>query len=157
MKFSAEKLAAAATRRRRAEAALDAATEGALGASQEALALASFDWEIPGLDTPHLITFLARVRCQGCEHSLRIPIDVARLAAQGRTADLERLQDILAIRHAGLDDRHSLVKSVEWMLSISLEQTKPELSPAERQLKVRRLLLIESPFARKQEARTSKS
>ena len=36
MKFSAEKLAAAAARRRRAEAALDAATEGALGASQEA-------------------------------------------------------------------------------------------------------------------------
>jgi len=59
------------------------------------------------------------------------------LAAEGRTADLERLHNILAARHAGIGDRHSLLCSLEWMLDISLEQAEPELSPTERKVKVR--------------------
>jgi hypothetical protein len=77
-----------------------------------------FDWEIPELTTPQLIAFLALVRYQASERSFRIPIDVARLASEGRTADLERLHDILAARHAGIDDRYSLLRSPEWMLTI---------------------------------------
>jgi hypothetical protein len=80
----------------------------------------SFDWEIPALASPHLITFLARVRSQAGERSFRIPIDVAKLAAEGRTSDLERLHAILAMRHAGVDDHRSLVQSLEWLLNISL-------------------------------------
>jgi len=39
-------------------------------------------------------------------------------------------------------DRHSLLCSLEWMLDISLEQAEPELSPTERKVKVRQLLLF---------------
>jgi hypothetical protein len=135
--FSAEELEAC---RQRAEAALQTAAERTSQASQEGAVVVYFDWEIPELSAPHLFTFLARVRSQAGERSLRIPIDIAKLDADGRTADLERLCDILATRHAQLDDRHSLVHAVEWLLTISLEQIEPELSPAERQVKMCRLL-----------------
>jgi hypothetical protein len=121
--FSAEQLEA---RQRTAEKLLQQAAERVSEASQEGPRVSYFDWEFPDLTTPNLFTFLARVRCQAGERSLRFQIDIARLAAEGRTADLERLLNILAARHAGLDDRHSLVKSVEWMLSISLKQTSPQ-------------------------------
>jgi hypothetical protein len=101
-----------------------------------------FDWEIPELPSPHQITFLARVRSTEGERSLRIPIDVASLAAQGKTADLETLHAILSARHAGLDDPNSLLLALEWLLAISLEQTQPQLSPAEQQAKMRQLLLF---------------
>jgi hypothetical protein len=127
--------------RQRAEAAPDADAERISQTSQEGPVVVFFDWEIPSLTTPHFVTFLARVRSQAGERSFRIPIDVAKLATEGRTTDLERLLDILATRHAGLDDRHSLVQSLAWLLSISLEQTSPQLTENERQLKVRQLLL----------------
>jgi hypothetical protein len=65
---------------------------------------------------------------------------VAGLAAGGRTADLEKLHAILSARHAGLDDRYSLVGAVEWMLNISLEKTEPQLSPTKRRSKTQELL-----------------
>jgi len=128
--------------RRTTGTALSAAAERVSEASEGQSIVTSFDWEIPELTTPHLNTFLARIHCQAGERSFRIPIDVARLAAEGRTADLERLHDILATRHAGLDNRYSLLQSLEWMLNISLEQAEPELSPSERQVKVHQLLFI---------------
>jgi hypothetical protein len=136
--FSAEELEAS---RRTAKAALQAAAEHVSGASQDGSVASYFNWEIPELITPHLITFLARVRCHADERSLRFQIDVGSLAAHGRTGDLEKLHAILSARHAGLDDRHSLMQAIEWMVNVSLEQVAPELSPAERQVKVRQLLL----------------
>jgi hypothetical protein len=111
------------------------------GTAQEELVVSYFDWEIPELGAPHFVTFLARIRSQTGERSLRIPIDVARLAAEGRTADLEKLLDILGTRHAGLDTSPSRLAAVEWLLGVSLEQTEPELSPAERRSKMQGLLL----------------
>jgi hypothetical protein len=127
--------------RQRAEAAPDADAERTSQTSQEGPVVVFFDWEIPELGAPHFVTFLARVRSQAGERSLRIPIDVARLAAEGKTSDLETLHAILATRHAGLDDRYSLVGAVEWLLTISLEQTEPALSPLERRSKMQELLL----------------
>jgi hypothetical protein len=123
-----------------------AAAERIWSSSQEGSSVSSvvsyFDWEIPELTAAHLITFLARVRCQGCERSFRIPIDVAKLATEGRTADLEKLHAILSARHAGLDTSRSLAAAVEWLLGISLEQAEPQLSPSDRRQKVRKLLLV---------------
>jgi hypothetical protein len=109
--------------------------------SVESPLIVYFDWEIPKLATPRLLTFLARVRCGARERSFRVPINVAR-KTEGRTADLEKLHNILATRHAGLDDRSSLLEALQWMLNISLEQTDPELSFSERQNKVRELLFV---------------
>jgi len=95
--------------RRTTGTALSAAAERVSEASEGQSIVTSFDWEIPELTTPHLNTFLARIHCQAGERSFRIPIDVARLAAEGRTADLEKLLAILSARQAGLDGRHSLV------------------------------------------------
>jgi hypothetical protein len=83
-------------------------------------------------------------RCQRTAEKLlgSKPISGASLASEGRTADLEKLHAILSARHAGLDDGHSLLEAVEWLLGISFEQTAPEPSPAERQVKVRQLLLV---------------
>ena len=118
--------------RQRAEAVPDAAAERVSEASQEEPILSYFDWEIPALSAPQFITFLARVRFAEGERSFRAPIDVARLATEGRTTDLERLHGILAMRHAGLDDRRSLLEALEWLFAISLEQTTPELDADER-------------------------
>jgi hypothetical protein len=130
--------------RQRAETASEAGAEHVWSAAQVGSSVVYFDWEIPELAALRSLTFLARVRFAEGERSLRIPIDVASLAAQERTADLERLHDILATRHAGLDDRYSLLRSIEWMLTISLEQTSPELTPDERQLKVRHYCSLEA-------------
>jgi hypothetical protein len=143
--------------RQRAEAALQTAAERISGASQEGPRISYFDWETPAPATPHLLTFLATVRFAEGERSFRVPIDIAKLAAEGRAADLEKLHAILSARHAGLDDRYTLLQALEWLLAISLEQAESQLSPTERQLQVRRLLLIESSFAEKQEGQTSKS
>ena len=142
MKFSTEQLAAAA--RRRAERKPERAAERISEAAQDRPIVTYFDWEIPELTAPHLNTFLALVRYQAGERSFRIPIDVARLAAEGRTADLEKLLAILSARQAGLDGRHSLVGPSNGCWLSALEQTEPELSLAERQVKVRQLLLFES-------------
>ena len=107
MKFSTEQLAPAA--RRRAERKPERAAERISEAAQDRPIVTYFDWEIPELTAQHLNTFLALVRYQAGERSFRIPIDVARLAAEGRTADLEKLLAILSARQAGLDGRHSLV------------------------------------------------
>jgi hypothetical protein len=100
-----------------------------------------FHWEAPSLSNPALFTFIAEVHRQRDKSKVRFQIDTAKLETAGRTADLEKLRDILVARHAGIDDRRSLLRSIEWMLTISLEQTSPELTPDERQLKVRQLLL----------------
>src|ERR1700751_4477750 len=66
-----------------------------------------FDWEIPSLTNPVLLTFIAEVHCRGDRNKLRFQIDIAKLQTAGRTADLERLHNILSARHAGIDDRRS--------------------------------------------------
>jgi hypothetical protein len=103
-----------------------------------------FDWDGPELAAApahHHVTFLARVRYQTRQRQFRIPIDVTKLAAAAeRIAELET---ILRARRDGLDDRHSLLRSLQWMLDISLEQTSPQLTKRERHLKVRQLLLAE--------------
>jgi hypothetical protein len=104
-----------------------------------------FDWEIPPLTNRSLLTFIAEVHCQGDKSKVRFQIDIAKLQTAGRTADLERLGNILSARHAGIDDRRSLLSSLEWMLTISLEQTAPQLNVNERQLQARRLLLLVEP------------
>jgi hypothetical protein len=111
------------------------------GTSQERSIVSYFDWEIPALTTPHLLTFLARVRCGARERSLRVPIDIAKLEAGGRTADLERLHGILALRHAGIDTPHSLLAGIEWMLDVSFQQQQPRWNAKQRNQKVRELLL----------------
>jgi hypothetical protein len=104
-----------------------------------------FDWEIPPLTNPTLATFIAAVHCQGDKSKLRFQIDIAKLQTAGRTADLERLSNILSARHAGIHDRRSLLDSLEWMLTISLEQTAPEFNLNERCLQARRLLFLPEP------------
>ena len=128
--------------RQRAEAALQTAAERISGASQEGPRISYFDWETPAPATPHLLTFLATVRFAEGERSFRVPIDIAKLAAEGRAADLEKLHAILSARHAGLDTSRSLAAAVEWLLGISLEQAEPQLSPSDRRQKVRKLLLV---------------
>jgi hypothetical protein len=137
--YSSEELTAA--RRQRGEAAFPSTTERVLGASSVGSpVVAYFDWEIPELTTPHLITFLARIRSQTGERSFRIPIDIARLAAEGRTSDLERLHNVLSLRHAGIDTPSARLEAIEWLLDISLEQTEAELSPDKRRSKIQELL-----------------
>jgi hypothetical protein len=127
--------------RQRTEATHQTADRGGLEMSSVDLPIVSFfDWEPVELTTPHLITFRARVRFAFVSRSFRVRIDVTKLASDGRTADLERLHNILAARHAGLDDGRSLLGALEWLLNLSTEQTEPELSPGERRLKVRTLL-----------------
>ena len=104
-----------------------------------------FDWEIPDLSNPALLTFIAEVHCRGDKSKFRFTIDIAQLQTAGRTSDLEKVSGILSARHAGIDDRRSLLRSLEWMLEISLEQTAPELSRNERQRQARRLLFLTDP------------
>jgi hypothetical protein len=58
--FSSEELTA--SRRQRGEAALSAASEERISGVSPVVSY--FDWETPALSTPHLLTFLARVRTQ---------------------------------------------------------------------------------------------
>ncbi len=126
-------------RRRAAERLLQEAPERILGGSprHEPDGL-SFDWEIPELTKLNLLTFIAEVHCQGDKSQVRFQIDLAKL----QTPELEELHNILARRHAGLDDRRSLLRSIEWMLTISLSQTSPHLTEAERKRAAQRELLL---------------
>jgi hypothetical protein len=104
-----------------------------------------FDWEIPSLTNHTLLTFIAEVHFREGKNKLRFQIDIAKLQTAGRTADLERLSNILSARHAGTDNRRSLLHALEWMLETSLEQTAPDLSLYERRLQAARWLFLEEP------------
>jgi hypothetical protein len=104
-----------------------------------------FGWEFPALSNPTCWTFQVEVRRQEERSKFRFSLDLAKLQAAGRATDLGRIQEILALRHAGLDDRHSLLRALEWMLVLSAEQILPELSLTERQARARRLLLLPKP------------
>jgi hypothetical protein len=107
-----------------------------------------FDWEPPSLTNPTLLTFIAEVHCRGDKSKFQFTLDIAQLQTAGRTSDLQKLNDILVARHAGIDNRRSLLHALEWMLEISLEQTAPELSRNERLRQARRLLFLTDPEPR---------
>jgi hypothetical protein len=102
----------------------------------------SFDWEHLDLSNPARSTFFGVVRRRGERRTFRFSIDANKLAAGGKEADLDKLLDILAARHAGLDDRPSLLRGIEWMRIISLEQASPETRFIERRLAAREELLL---------------
>jgi hypothetical protein len=107
-----------------------------------------FDWEPPSLTNPALLSFIAEVHLRGDKSKFRFTLDLDKLASAGRTADLEKLHTVLGARHAGIDDRRSLLHALEWMLEISLEQTAPDLSLNERRRRARRLLFLTDPEQR---------
>src|SRR4029077_5890360 len=115
----------------------EAAVERLLGSPRRGeLTGLIFDWEIPELTNPTLTTYFGEVHWPADKIEFRFSIDHAKLPE----ADKERLLSILSARHAGIDDRSSLLRSLEWMMTISLGQTAPELSLSERQRRARQLL-----------------
>jgi hypothetical protein len=94
------------------------------------------DWEIPACAADPII-FLANISRSNRKSSIRFGIDLKRL----QTVQLEKLRAFLTHCHAGTLGHYNLVLNLAWLLQISLTQTAPQLSPAERQLKVRQLLL----------------
>jgi hypothetical protein len=102
----------------------------------------SFDWEHPDLSNPARSTFFGEVHRRSERRTFRFSIDASKLAAAGRETDLDKLLDVLVARHAGLDDRPSLLRAIEWMRIISLEQTSPEIRFIKRRLAAREELLL---------------
>jgi hypothetical protein len=100
-----------------------------------------FDWEVPALGEPYATMFFVRIIRPGSESSIRFRLDWSKLTQ----TDQQKLFDSLAALHAGLDDRHPLLRSIEWMLGLSLEQTAPYLTKIEREFKVRKELLSTEP------------
>jgi hypothetical protein len=47
----------------------------------------------------------------------------------------------LARRHSGLTSGYEITRAVVWLLDLSLGQQQPDLSKADRDIKVRELLL----------------
>jgi hypothetical protein len=95
-----------------------------------------FDWEPLALSEPNLVIFSAEVHYQDERARVRFGIDLKLL----QTPELEELHRILSTRHAGLDNRQSLLRSIEWMLTISLGQVEPSLALEERKERARQLL-----------------
>lgn len=95
-----------------------------------------FDW-----DTPTKIggiVFRARLERAGQISTNTFEIDLLKL----KHAELEQLHLFLGRRHAGLTTHYEMSWHLAWLLEISIQQTEPQLSPAERQRKVRQLLLV---------------
>ena len=59
-----------------------------------------------------------------------------------KKANLRRLENFLNRRHAGLTTPYEMVRHLAWLLELSLQQSQPQLSRAERQREVRQLLLV---------------
>jgi hypothetical protein len=97
----------------------------------------TFDW------VPHVqdgrITFQVRLERRGQKSAIDFTIDLTRLSE----IELEYLHDFLARRHAGRTTHYEIAWSLSWLLERSIQQSEARLTPAERHLKVRQLLLAE--------------
>jgi hypothetical protein len=97
-----------------------------------------FDWD-PPTKIGHIL-FRARIERFGQISLNTFEIDLFRLSH----AELVQLQIFLGRRHAGLTTHYEIAWHLSWLLGISLQQTEPQVSPTERQRKVRQLLLAET-------------
>jgi hypothetical protein len=96
----------------------------------------NFDW-IPAVQDKR-VTFQVRLRRGDQKSAIDFEIDLAIL----NTEQLERLRDFLAARQAGMTPATRVVSALSWLLDVSFTQAEPQLEPADRQNKVRELLLV---------------
>jgi hypothetical protein len=134
---NAEELAAG---RHRAQAALSAAAERIFGGSgqltKSAPAQIQFDWD--ALITDGCMAFHLSVSRRDQCSLIDFSINLNKLAPTAR----ERLDNFIARRQAGLRDDYDLALHLSWLLETWLIQAAPALSRAERQRRVRELLLV---------------
>jgi hypothetical protein len=85
-------------------------------------------------------TFIARIARAGQTSTVNFEVELAKLSP----TQLERLQNFLSRRHLGRTSAPEVVRTVAWLLGISLAQTRPELSVTQRRVTVRTLLLVDA-------------
>ena len=89
-----------------------------------------FDW-IAGVEDGR-VTFKVRVDRQGKSSRIDLEIDLLKLSAN----ELERLQNFLVRRHAGITSDTEVVAAASWLLDCSLKQVEAGSCLAERQTKI---------------------
>src|SRR5262249_30262158 len=100
---------------------------------------------------PKIFIFAAEVHYGKRKKKTRFPLDLEKLEVARREADLVRIAEIFSLRHAGRDDRASLLLAIEWLLTLSLEQTRPKLNLKERQIRAHREVFWAEPFPAEKE------
>jgi galactitol-specific phosphotransferase system IIC component len=94
-----------------------------------------FDWH-PSVENGRLL-FQTRIIRGTLASRVDFEIDLGKL----REVELKQLSDFLSRRHTGLTSGYEVTRTVVWLLDLSLGQQQPGLSKADRDSKVRELLL----------------
>lgn len=94
-----------------------------------------FDWHpVPQNGS---IVFQTRITRGSRTSAVDFEVDLSELLQ----SELQQLSYFLARRYAGLTTGYEVVRAIAWLLDISIAQVHPGLSKADRDIKVRELLL----------------